>query len=209
MDTPTSDVLSVDPAERGKAGEVLGRAFYASNQWIALLPDDKGRDRQLRRMFSGTVSLARAAGGVAERTRGFEAVAVWLPPGRHMGLWPMIKSGFSSAWFMVTPPIPNLRRMMSTLRQFDGTHKLNMPDPHWYLMVLGVDPLHQGAGHGSTLVSSGIEKADRDRKPIYLETEMGPNTKFYEHLGFEVLEEVTIEAINQPFSLMVRQPLRR
>ncbi len=207
MERGTSpDVLPVDRAERGKAGEVLGRAFHATEQWVALLPDEGGRGRQLRRMFSGTVSMARAAGGVVERTGEFEAVAVWLPPGREMGLWPMVKSGFSSAWFLVTPPFPNFRRMMSTLRQFDVTHKQHMPDPHWYLMALGVDPVHQGAGHGSLLVSGGIEKADRDNTPIYLETEKGPNTKFYEKLGFDVLDEITIDAIDLPFSLMIRQP---
>lgn len=200
------DVLPVGRAERGKVGEVLGRAFYDTEQWALLFPDDSSRGRQLRRMFSGTVSLARAAGGLVERTSGFGAVAVWLPPGRELGFWPMAKSGFSSALFLVTPPFPNLRRMMATLRQFDDTHKQHMADPHWYLMALGVDPVHQGAGHGSLLVRAGIERAERDNMPIYLETEKGPNTRFYEKFGFDVLNEVTIEAIGLPFSLMVRQP---
>ncbi|MCP3994136.1 MAG: GNAT family N-acetyltransferase [bacterium] len=207
MDGPKPhDVEKVGRQDARRAGEVLGRAFYDTEQWALLLPDENGRGRQLRRMFSGTVSLARAAGGLVERTSEAEAVAVWLPPGRNIGLWPMVKSGFSSAWFLVTPPFPDLRRMMSTLRQFDDTHKQHMPEPHWYLMVLGVDPVHQGGGHGSLLVSAGIERADRDNTPIYLETEKGPNTKFYEKLGFDVLDEVTIEAIDLPFSLMVRQP---
>lgn len=94
---------------------------------------------------------------------------------------------------------------MATHRQFDESHKRHMPDPHWYLMALGVDPVHQGAGHGSALVRSGVDKADRDNTPVYLETEKGPNTSFYEKLGFEVLDEITIDAIDISFSLMLRQ----
>jgi hypothetical protein len=41
---------------------------------------------------------------------------------------------------------------------------------------------------------------------IYLETEKAANTLFYEKLGFEVLDDITIEAIDLPFSLMIRRP---
>jgi ribosomal protein S18 acetylase RimI-like enzyme len=112
-------------------------------------------------MFTGTVKLIYAAGGIAERTPGFEAVALWLPPERSVGLWPMVKSGFASARFVVTPPFPNIRRMMATLRQFDKSHKQQMPDPHRYLMALGVDAAHQRGGYESALVLNGIKRANK------------------------------------------------
>jgi ribosomal protein S18 acetylase RimI-like enzyme len=96
--------------------------------------------------------------------------------------------------------------MMATLREFDETHKQQMPIPHWYLMALGVDPSHQHGGHGSGLVRRGIRRADNQTLPIYLETETGANASFYERLGFEVLDEITIEAIDLLFSLMIRWP---
>lgn len=185
---------------------MLGRAFYDTEQWATLVPDPGVRERKLTQLFTGTVKLTLAAGGIAERTTGFEAVGLWLPPGRSIGLWPFVKSGFASASFAMTPPFPSMRRMMATFREFDESHKQQMPDPHWYLMALGVDPAHQHKGHGSALVHWGIERADRDRSPIYLETETGANATFYEQLGFEVLNEITIEAIDLLFSLMIRQP---
>lgn len=188
-----------------RAGGVLGRAFYDSAEWTALLPDASVRRRQLEQMFAGTVKLTWAAGGLAERTAGFEAVALWLPPGRSIGWWAMVKSGFASAWFAMRPPFPNMRRMTATLRQFDRLHERLLPEPHWYLMALGVEPADQGRSHGSALVRAGIRRAAEDDQTIYLETETGPNVTFYEKLGFEVLDEVTIEAIGLPFSLMVRR----
>lgn len=199
-------MLPLDRKDSGKAGEVLGRAFFETEQWMALLPDPTVRERKLMQMFAGTVKLTFAAGGVVERTPRFEAVALWLPPGRSIGLWPVVKSGFASARFAVTPPFPNMRRMMATLRAFDESHKRQMPDPHWYLMALGVDPAHQHRGHGSEAVRWGIQRADEDNRPIYLETETDANAGFYEKLGFEVLDEKKIEAIDMFFSLMIRQP---
>lgn len=203
---PSPDVVLVDRSDSTRAGEVLGRAFYGTEQWTALLPDATVRQRKLQQMFAGTVKLTRAAGGLAERTTDFEAVALWLPPGRSIGLWPVVKSGFASVTFAVTPPFPNLRRLMATMRQFDESHRQQMPDPHWYLLALGVDPVCQGRGRGSALVLEGIERANEQNKAVYLETEADANTGFYRNLGFETLAEITIEAINLTFSLMIHRP---
>ncbi len=96
--------------------------------------------------------------------------------------------------------------MMAMLREFVEVHKQQMPDPHWYLMAIGVDLDHHRKGHGSALVNRGIERADADNHPIYLETELGGNVDFYRALGFEVFNEVVIETIDMPFALLIRHP---
>jgi len=205
---PSLDVVPLDRTNSSRAGEVMGRAFHDTDQWASLLPDSNVRQKKLEQMFAGTVKLTYAAGGLVETTTGFEAVAMWLPPGKSIGLWPVVKSGFASARFVVTPPFPNLRRLTATMCQFDDMHRQQMPDPHWYLMALGVDPESQGCGYGTALVAKGIERANRDNRPIYLETETEANASFYERLGFETLDEITIQAIGMPFSLMIRPPDR-
>lgn len=134
---------------------------------------------------------------------GFEAVALWLPPGHEIGFRAMVRSGFAPARFAITPPFPNMRQMTAMLREFEATHKKQMPDPHWYLMALGVDPAHHRNGHGSALVQHGIRRAAEDNHPIYLETESGGNVDFYKTLGFDVLDEIVIKAIDLPFTLLV------
>lgn len=203
---PYLDVVPVDRKDSAPAGGVLGRAFCDTAQWTPFLPDPNVRERKLEQMFTGTVKLTYAAGGVVERTPGFEGVALWLPPGRSIGFWPMVKSGFASSRFALRPPRPNMRRMMAMPREFDESHKQQMPDPHWYLMALGVDPPYQRRGYGRALVRSGSQRANGDNKPIYLEAETDANATFYKKLGFEVLGELTIEAIDLPFSLMIHQP---
>jgi ribosomal protein S18 acetylase RimI-like enzyme len=61
-------------------------------------------------------------------------------------------------------------------------------EPLWYLDQLGVDPPRQGEGLGRTLVQFGLAQADRAGLPAFLETAAERNVRFYESLGFRVVE---------------------
>ena len=206
MDGSAVSIASLRRSEFGEAGDLLARAFFDTDQWAAVVPDEAIRRSKLQQMFEGTLKTAEVAGGVSERSAGFEAVAVWLPPGQTFGFWSMVRSGFASARFMFTLPALPLGPMTRMLRQFDAEHKRRMPNPHWYLMALGVDPDHQGRGFGSALVDHGVRRADAEGMPIYLETESGPNVRFYETLGFDVLGELVIDAYDLPMALLIRHP---
>ena len=72
--------------------------------------------------------------------------------------------------------------------------------------VLGVDPLHQGRGLGSSLVWAGIERANRDQAPTYVDTSAERNVDFYERFGFEVVEKINVTDFDLPFWMMARAP---
>jgi RimJ/RimL family protein N-acetyltransferase len=57
-------------------------------------------------------------------------------------------------------------------------------EPHWYLPLLGVDPMKQGRGYGSALLVHALERCDRDRLPAYLEASSPRNKALYERHGF-------------------------
>jgi ribosomal protein S18 acetylase RimI-like enzyme len=157
-------------------------------------------------MFTGLTKMTIAARGFAETTRGIDAVALWLPPGMDLGLWAMVKSGFALPRFAMSLTGPDRKRMMAVLRQFEQRKKALMPDPHWYLSAIGVDPDRQREGLGSTLVQSGIRRADHDNTAVYLETETEGNVGFYRHLGFELIEQVTATGLGLPVWLMIKRP---
>lgn len=206
---PLAAVILVGPGESARAGGVLGRAFHDDAQWVSLVPDPEVRRARLPEMFDGVVRLTAAARGRPERTAGFEAVALWLAPGRDIGLGAILRSRFASLRVMSRVPLRDGRRIMAVLRDFDRRRQALMPEPHWYLLALATDPAHQRRGHGSQLVRHGLLRADRDGLPVYLEAESEINAPFYERLGFETLEEVTVEEIDVRFSLMARRPLAR
>lgn len=60
---------------------------------------------------------------------------------------------------------------------------------HLYLAVLGVDPHHQGRGHGSALLRPGLDLCDEEGLPAFLETATERNVSFYGRHGFTVVSE--------------------
>jgi ribosomal protein S18 acetylase RimI-like enzyme len=203
---PSPEVRPLGPKESAGAGEVLGRAFQEDPLWVAVMPDSVRRPARLTRMFTGLTRAVVAAGGIAERTPGFEAVALWLPPGCDLGLWATVRSGFALPRSVLGMPGRDRRLMLAVLRQIDAWGKQLMPAPHWYVPAIGVAPEHQGRGLGSALMRAGIARADRDGRPIYLETETEGNVGYYEHLGFDVIEQMVAAEIDLPFWLMLRRP---
>ena len=77
-----------------------------------------------------------------------------------------------------------------------------------YVMIVGVDPEHQGQGFGSKLLRALIEESDRTGVPIYLETETEDNVSMYEHLGFKVLAKITLPVVEVPLWEMLREPAK-
>jgi ribosomal protein S18 acetylase RimI-like enzyme len=194
------------PKEYSRAGGVLSRAFHDDPLWATLTPAPGVRQARLAEMFTGVAKTVAAANGVAETTTGFEAVALWLPPGREMGLWAMARAGFVMPRFVLTLPTEDRRRMMAVLGQLDEERKKLVPEPHWYLAAIGVEPEHQGSGLGSALVRAGMRRAHRDQKLIYLETETEGNVGYYEHLGFEVVDDMVAAGLGLPLWQMILYP---
>lgn len=51
-----------------------------------------------------------------------------------------------------------------------------------------------------------IEKADKEEKAVYLETDTEDNVKLYEHYGFKVVKEVILPDLEIPMWEMARAP---
>ena len=55
------------------------------------------------------------------------------------------------------------------------TEKRHPREEHWYLEVLGTRPDRQGEGLGSALIRHGLERAEQDGLPAYLESSKESN----------------------------------
>lgn len=88
------------------------------------------------------------------------------------------------------------------LSQIDRRH---LKEPHWYLALLVVDPDVQGRGLGSHLIGPGLELADQDGLPCYLETQKQSNVSWYGRFGFEVTDVIDLTGVPNVWC-MSRQP---
>jgi ribosomal protein S18 acetylase RimI-like enzyme len=78
------------------------------------------------------------------------------------------------------------RRIQLLDKAADRLHGQAITGPHWFLLVLGVNPTHQGQGVGGAQLKPGLEMADRQGLACYLETNNEKNLAFYQRYGFEV-----------------------
>ena len=177
-------VATAADAERVVA--TLTRAFGADPLVRWIYPDL----RQYRTWWP-EVLAAYAAGalehGTAYYADGFAGAALWLPPGVAPD------EAALAALLEESIPAPEQAEVFGVLEQMGAAHP---HEPHWYLPFLGVEPSHQGKGHGSALLRHALARCDRDHLPAYLEATSPSNRRLYERHGFEGVG--TIQAGSSP-----------
>ena len=80
-----------------------------------------------------------------------------------------------------------------------------MPQPHYYLAILGADPLFQRAGAGSAAIQPMLDRCDAEGTPAYLETQKEDNIAYYHRSGFSVVEEIRVDGCPSMWA-MRREP---
>ena len=78
-------------------------------------------------------------------------------------------------------------------------------EPHWYLPLIGVDPAHQGKGHGATLLTYALDQCDSVRCCAYLGSTNPRNITLYQRHGFNALGEIQV-GTSPPLVPMLRTP---
>ena len=94
---------------------------------------------QFVRAFGGTAFKH----GSAHYAEGYSGAALWLPPGVHPD---------DEALERVLERSVGDRKdeVWAVLNEMGSYHP---PEPHWYLPLIGVDPMYQGRGIGSALLA--------------------------------------------------------
>lgn len=169
-------------------GDVLARAFFDDPLTIYLLPDDEHRTRAAPSFFRAGVRLGLPFGDVYTTAGDVEGGAVWLPPGEaEISEERLIDAGLADVAEQFGDAA--MGRFATLMDRLGELHHRDLPDPHWYLLLLGVDPPLQGRGIGGWLIQPILARADADGLPCYLETMKARNVPFYQKHGFEVLVE--------------------
>jgi ribosomal protein S18 acetylase RimI-like enzyme len=175
MTTRTIEIAPTTERERGIG--VITAAFIADPVMRWVFPDPSEYLRHVPSLVQGFAGRAFEQGS-AFRAEGFAGAALWLPPGVGPDEEAMIA--------LLEEAIPNERKeeMYGFLEQ-QGANHARIPQEHWYLPLIGVDPSQQGQGHGSALLEHTLARIDQARLPAYLEATNANNKRLYERHGFE------------------------
>jgi GNAT superfamily N-acetyltransferase len=183
--------LQVEEVEA--AARVLARAFQNDPLQMHTFPDAAERAEKSIPHFAAIIRYGLLAGEVWTTDQRVEAVGVWWPPGRsELDPAAAEHSGLNALPELLGEQA--MQRFMHVIGHVEALHRQDAAQPHWYAMVLGVEPGRQGQGLGSQLLQAVFEKADAEGMPCYLETCQPANVAFYRKHGFEVLREGTVPA---------------
>ncbi|HEX7356063.1 MAG TPA: GNAT family N-acetyltransferase [Mycobacteriales bacterium] len=190
--------------DRREVTGVLARAFSIDPLFDYFARDLLNEHRLMPRIMAAYLSdlgpngQCWVAADENDHARGF---AGWLPP----DALPRSTRRESMVTLRAGAAIVRAWRPIAATRLFFEVEKHHPHEPHWYLGILAVDPTRQGRGHGKELITPGLERADRDRLPCYLETQKEQNVPWYARFGFDVREEIRLPGI-PPVWCLWRQP---
>jgi GNAT superfamily N-acetyltransferase len=201
------EVVRLASEQVEEAGDVLGQAFFDNPMALYLFPDAAQRMRPLSWMFDRTTRYGPLFGEVYTTTDRVDGAAIWLPPDSPpIGGERVIRAGMAAMpQEMGQEPF---QRLMAMKSHFDELRQRDVPEQHWYLWTLGVEPARQGKGVGGALLRPVLLRADEEGLPCYLEADKAKNVPFYEMHGFEVVEEGDLPDGGYYYWTMRRPPRR-
>ena len=121
--------------------------------------------------------------GSAHMTEDGTGAALWLPPDEHPDEEALVELVKQSA---------ALSAKADLFQVFQQMNSYHPEEPHWYLPLIGVDPLYQGRGIGSALLAYALAICDRERRLAYLESSNPKGVRLYQRHGFEVLGAIDV-----------------
>jgi hypothetical protein len=181
---------------------MIGRAFQKDPFSAHIYPDAEERQRRLKLMFAIALRFSFRYGEVSITPEGTGA-ACWLPPECTTVSFKQLLS-IGALQLSLQMGLPAMGRINNSEGYMKSERRRCVPQPHWYLWVLGVDPDNQGQGLGGLLLRSGLERADASALPCYLETMNPANVTLYQKFGFEIAGEGTMPHSNVTMWSMLR-----
>ena len=176
-------IVPIEEAQLEEAG-----AFFVDHLMEYMFPDEDERRRLGPWHFTAFIRYGYLFGEVYTTIGSPAGTAVWFRPGETE----MPANRIEQAGLDRAPDVLGTAawaRFISVTDYVERLHPKEMPEPHWYLPLLGVDPALQGKGAGSALLRVILDRADTDGLHAYLWTAKARNVPFYQKHGFEVLTE--------------------
>ena len=195
------------------AAITAARAFLDYPLWDPLFLDASIKYKYLINTFELTIKHCILY-GEPYATPNLEGVALWANPDKiYMNLIDMIRAGGLKLSYKIGSTILfdiGLKKILSSMKSMnyvEKAHKRLVPFRHWYLAVLAVDPDHQGNGHAGVLLRPMLARIDREKLPLFLETQKERNVSLYERFGFKVLEKAPISGFDITTWAMLRKSI--
>ncbi len=196
-------VRTATRADTAPIASVLADAFFDDPVFSWIFRDERTRLRGSRRFFAVDAKHHMIPSGgtdIAESDGRAGGAAMWSPPGQwRLSTWQELRS--------LPAMVGALGRYTMVAKSVSDTLNAAHPEaPHWYLSTIGTASFARGAGYGTALLRSRLDRCDAEHSPAYLESSKEGNVPYYERFGFEVTGEIHIPDGGPTLWAMWRNP---
>ena len=191
------------------AAALIGRAFQDDPLFAHACPDPGERAHWLPWVWRWSVWKGFLFGQTLGTAGRFEGVATLFGPGGGEFTEQQLTGfGYRRGRAAIGPDAWD-RAHQALNAAFDPAEEAlhrAVPEPHWYLDAIAVDPTRQRTGIGSSLLRAANALADADRMPVALLTYQPGSLAFYWRHGYAVACEGTVPGSGLRWWGMRRDP---
>ena len=191
-------VTTAAKRDRNALASLLAKAFIDEPAMSWMVPNEEDRRRTFDRFFRAIVA-GSLRNGIVLHTPDNRAVTLWRLPDQPS---PSLYETLTGLPYM----LPLLRCAGAKAKLMSEAVRQHWPRvPFRYLQFAGVEPGYQGKGMGGAVIKSGLTLAQKAGDPVYLETAKPQNVALYQALGFEIIDEWTIDGSPLVFRSMLKE----
>jgi hypothetical protein len=177
-----------------KASLVLSRAFFDYPTFTCIFPDIKERQKKLHKVLQFLLKLGIYNGVVVSTSNNLEAIAIWyFTEAPKTSILTIFRSGLLGLLFSLKPS--SFRKFMSIGKSKEANRKNLLSGNYVFLDMVGVHPGHQKKGFGKILIHEMLDKYNRYKLPVYLETSNVKNIEYYAKYGFTLVDVYEIDQL--------------
>ena len=200
-----SAIQPLTSAHVDAAGAMLARAFQQDPGMCHVLPGEAERQKKLPWLMSRAAQLGHLFGEAYVTTQESGGCAIWLKPGAtDISTDKLMKAGFAMAPLKLG--FQAINRFKRIVEHFGQIRNSATREPHWYLMMIGVDPVRQRQGLAGHLLQPVLAQADATKLPCMLETAAENSLPCFRKHGFEILNESLLPETQLRVWTMSRKP---
>ena len=183
-------IIKANWADKEIVVSILRESFAQDPQINYIVGEGGNKEKRFKRLMSYGFEQAIVNGKV-ELTEDKKAVAIWR---NHHSNKMTIRLLIENIRFLIDFGFNRL----ATISKMEKTIGANYPkdDSFYYLWFIGTLPQMQGKGYASKLLNSWLEKAQKERVEVYLETSTESNLAYYQKKGFELYDKIMLEGEN-------------
>lgn len=191
------------------AAALLTRAFHEDPAFLYAYPHPEERERCLALHLRWSLRFGLLFGDVLGAGEALAGVAIALRPGEgDFSAGRLAQSGY----YRLREELgaEGARRLDNALRPLfragDEALASAVPEPHWRLDFLGVEPGQRGRRIGSALLRAVSARSDATGAPVSLSTFQPRNVALYQRHGYEVVREGEEPLSGLPYWCSRRHP---